>query len=102
MSSGRFPSAAVAFELPTVERAADLFKELQAKWGGWIENRLDGTFVVVQAPERISELNELLAIVEKWVTEQAFLAIRFHLEGRVHILQRGGFIGPADQDHTAD
>ena len=100
MSSCRFPSTAFAFELPSVPHATNLFTELQANWGGWIENGLDGTFVVVHAPERISELDELLAIVEGWVTRRALLAIRFHLEGRVYIMQRGGFIGPADRDHT--
>ena len=107
MSSCRFPSTAAAFELPSVPHATNLFTELQANWngwienwGGWIENGLDGTFVVVHAPERISELDELLAIVERWVTRQALLAIRFHLEGRVYIMQRGGYIGRADQNHT--
>ena len=100
MSSRRFPSTAAAFELPSVPHATNLFTELQANWGGWIENGLDGTFVVVNAPERISELDELLAIVERWVTRQALLAIRFHLEGRVYIMQRDGFIGPADRDYT--
>jgi acylphosphatase len=80
----------------------ELFEELQSNWVGWIENRLDGIFVVVQAPERISELNELLTSVEKWVSGQAFLAIRFHLEGRAYILQRGGFIGRADGELDSD
>jgi hypothetical protein len=100
MSSRRFPSTAAAFELPSVPHATNLFTELHANWGGWIENGLDGIFVVVHAPERISELDELLASVERWVTGQALLAIRFHLEGRVYIMQRGGFIGPANRDQT--
>jgi hypothetical protein len=100
MSSCRFPPTAAAFELPSVPHATNLFAELQANWAGWIENGIDGTFVVVHTPERISELNELLAVVERWVTRQALLAIRFHLEGRVYIMQRGGYIGRADQDHT--
>jgi hypothetical protein len=102
MSSRRFTSTTAAFELPSVPHAVELFEELQSNWVGWIENRLDGIFVVVQAPERISELDELLASVETWVTDQAFLAIRFHLEGRAYILQRGGFIGPADGDRDSD
>jgi hypothetical protein len=102
MSSRRFTSTTAAFELPSVPHAVELFEELQSNWVGWIENRLDGIFVVVQAPERISELDELLASVEKWVTDQAFLAIRFHLEGRAYILQRGGFIGRADGDRDSD
>ena len=99
MASGRSPSTTAAFELPSVPHAIELFGELHSNWVGWIENRLEGIFVVVRAPERISELNELLASVEKWLNEQAFLAIRFHLDGRVYVMQRGGFIGPAD--HTA-
>jgi|SRR6266550_2334959 hypothetical protein len=93
--TSRFPAAAGAFEVPSLADAADLFKELQPSWGGWIESGLDGTFVVVLVPERTSELNQLLAGVENWITRQSFLAIRFHLDGRVYILQRGGFIGRA-------
>jgi hypothetical protein len=96
MSSSRFPAGAAAFEMPGMTHALELFQLLQSNWVGWIENGLDGTFVVVLAPERISELNELLASVEKWLTEQTFLAIRFHLDERVYIMQRGGFIGRAE------
>jgi hypothetical protein len=85
--------------MPSVQRATHLFKELHARWGGWIESGLDGIFVVVRVPERISELDELLATIEKWIDQQPILAIRFHLEGRVYTMQRGGFIGPADHDH---
>jgi hypothetical protein len=95
MSSLRFPTATGAFQVPSIADAAELFKELRPRWGGWMESGLDGTFVVVPVPERISELNQLLAEVENWITRQSFLAIRFYLDGRVYILQRGGFIGPA-------
>ena len=93
--TSRFPSATGAFQVPSIVDAAELFKELRPNWGGWIESGLDGTFVVVLVPERISELDELLAEVESWITRQSFLAIRFYLDGRVYILQRGGFIGRA-------
>ena len=102
MSSRRYPSTTAAFELPSVPHAMELLEELRSNWVGWIESRLDGIFVVVEAPERISELEELLASVEKWVSDQAFLAIRFHLEGRAYILQRGGFIGRAVGDSDSD
>jgi hypothetical protein len=75
----------------------ELLEELQSHCG-WVENGLDGTFVVVLAPERISELDELLASVETWINEQTFLAIRFYLDGRVYIMQRGGFVGRAYGD----
>jgi hypothetical protein len=97
--TSRFPTAAGAFEVPSLEDAAALFKELRPTWGGWIESGLDGTFVVVLVPERISELNQLLAGVEDWITRQSFLAIRFYLDGRVYILQRGGFIRRAGRVH---
>jgi hypothetical protein len=97
--TSRFPTATGAFEVPSLGDAAALFKELRPTWGGWIESGLDGTFVVVLVPERISELNQLLAGVEDWVTRQSFLAIRFHLDGRVYILQRGGFIRRAGRVH---
>ena len=100
MSSSRFPSDAAAFEMPSLQRATHLFRALQARWGGWIETGLDGTFVIVHTPERISELDELLGTVENWITQQTFFAVRFHLEGRVYIMQRDGFIGPADRDHA--
>ena len=102
MSSRGYPSTTAAFELPSVPHAIELVKVLQSNWGGWIETRLDGIFVVVRTPERISELDELLARVEKWVSDQAFLAIRFHLEGRAYILQRGGFIGRAVGESDSD
>ena len=100
--TSRFPAAAGAFEVPSLADAAALFKEIQPNWGGWIESGLDGTFVVVLVPERISELNQLLADVEAWVTGQSFLAIRLHLDGRVYILQRGGFIGPGPAQDQSD
>jgi hypothetical protein len=95
MSSLGFPTATGAFQVPSIADAAELFNELRPSWGGWMESGLDGTFVVVPVPERISELNQLLAEVESWITRQSFLAIRFYLDGRVYILQRGGFIGRA-------
>jgi hypothetical protein len=96
MPSRRFPTETAAFELPSLADALELLEHLQSNWCAWTENSLDGTFVVVLAPERISEFNELLASVESWITRQSFLAIRFYLDGRVYIMQRGGFIGPAD------
>jgi hypothetical protein len=78
--------------MPSLQRATHLFRELQTRWGGWIETGPDGTFVIVQTPERISDLDELLGAVENWVTQQTFLAVRFHLEGRVYVMRRDGFI----------
>jgi hypothetical protein len=102
MPSPRFPTTTAVFEMPGLTHALELLRELQADWGGWIENGLDGTFVVVQAPEKISELNELMSSVERWIAEQAFLAIRFHLDGRVYIMQRGGYVGRAQGDRDPD
>jgi hypothetical protein len=99
MSSHRCPPTTAAFELPGLTDALDLLKLLDSNWDCWIENGLAGTFVVVFAPERISELDELLASVESWITEQEFLALRFHLDGRIYLMQRGGFIGRADRNH---
>jgi hypothetical protein len=100
--SPTFPAATAAFELPCVTHALELLRELRTDWVGWIENGLDGTFVVVLAPERISDLNELMSRVEKWISAQDFLAIRFHLEGRAYIMQRSGFVGPGDRIHVSD
>jgi hypothetical protein len=102
MFSHRFPTMTAVFELPCLTHAMELFHELESTWNGWIENGLDGTFVVVLAPERIGELNELMSRVERWITEQEFLAIRFQLDGRAYIVQRGGFVGPWDRDHDPD
>jgi hypothetical protein len=82
--------------------ALELLRELRTEWVGWIENGLDGTFVVVLAPETIGELNRLMSRVGTWITAQDFLAIRFHLEGRSHIMQRGGLVAPADRSHASD
>jgi hypothetical protein len=100
--SPTFPAATAAFEVPCVTHALKLLRELRTEWVGWIENGLDGTFVVVLAPERISDLNELMSRVEQWITARDFLAIRFHLEGRVYIMQRGGIVGPADRNHVSE
>jgi hypothetical protein len=97
VSSPGFPTATAAFELPSVNHALELLRELR-NWVCWIENGLDGTFVVVLAPERISDLNGLMSRVEKWIAEQEFLAMRFHLDGRAYIMQRDGFVGPWDRD----
>lgn len=58
--------------------------------------------VVVLAPETIGELNQLMSRVGTWIAAQDFLAIRFHLEGRAHIMQRGGFVAPADRGRASD
>ena len=102
MSSPPFPAATAAFEVPCVMHALELLRELRTEWVGWIENGLDGTFVVVLAPETIGELNQLMSRVGTWIATQDFLAIRFHLDGRAHIMQRGGFVGPADRSHASD
>jgi len=94
-------TATAAFELPCVADAIKLRKELQSNWQAWIENGLDGTFVVVLVPERISELDELLERVGSWVSNQAFLAIRFRLDGRVYTMQGRGLIRPANGDHDS-
>jgi hypothetical protein len=99
MLSHRFPPTTAAFELPCLTAAMELLNWLQSDWVGWIENGLAGTFVVVLAPERVSQLDELLGSVESWIAKQAFLAIRFHLGGRMYLMQRDGFIGSADGDH---
>ena len=54
------------------------------------------------APDTIGELNQLMSRVGTWITTQDFLAIRFHLDGRAHIMQRGGFVGPVDRSHASD
>src|SRR3954453_7236961 len=95
--SPTFPAPPAAFELPCVTYALELLRELRTDWVGWIENGLDGTFVVVLAPERISDLNGHLSRVEKWKSAKDFLAIRFHLEGRAYIMQRSGFVAPGDR-----
>jgi hypothetical protein len=100
MSSPRFPTSTAAFEMPSLTHALELLEELQSDSAGWIENGLDGTFVVVLTPEKLGGLDELLASVEKWITGESFLAIRLHLDGDVYIMQRGGFIGRADRDHS--
>ena len=54
MPSSRFPTTTAAFELPGLTHALELLDALQSDWGGWIENGLDGTFVVVPAPDKIN------------------------------------------------
>jgi len=85
-----------------VMHACEGRRELRTEWVGWIENGRYGTFVVGLAPETIGELKQLMARVGTWITTQDFLAIRFHLDGRAHIMQRGGFVAPADRSHASD
>jgi hypothetical protein len=74
----------------------ELLEELQeASWSGWVENGLDGVFVVISAPGRSADLTDLTSRVGRWLDERHYLAIRFHLEGRRYIMQRGGFVEPA-------
>jgi hypothetical protein len=101
MPSPRFPPETAAFEVPSLADALELLEHLQSNWCAWTETGLDGTFVVVLVPERISEFKELLASVGGWITRQSVLALRFYLDGRVYIMQRGGFIGPADPTRQA-
>jgi hypothetical protein len=90
-----FPTTAV-FELPCLSHALELLEELQTvNWTGWVENGLDGVFVVISAPERSTELQALTSHVGRWLDGRHYLAIRFHLEGRRYIMQRGGLVEPA-------
>ena len=81
-------------------QALELLGELRTDWVGWIENGLDGTFVVVLAPEAMGDLDRLMSRVEGWITGQQFLALRFHLDGRAYIMQRGGVVRPVDGDDS--
>jgi hypothetical protein len=91
--SSSFPADTAAFEVPGLADAMDLLDHMQARWCAWCENSVSGTFVIVLVPEAVSELDDVLAEVESWIGRQAFLAIRFYLDGRIYIMQRGGFIG---------
>ena len=64
------PSDAAAFEMPSLPVRDAPLQGVAGALGGWIETGLDGTFVIVHTPERISELDELLGTVENWVTQQ--------------------------------
>jgi len=88
--------------MPDLMHALELLTELESNWSSWIENGLDGTFVVVLVPDSISEPAELMASVERWIAKQAVLAIRCHFDGRVYIVQRGGYVGRADGDRDSD
>lgn len=98
ISSRIFPPRAAAFEVPSVPQALELLGELRTDWVGWVENGLDGTFVVVLAPEAVGDLDQLLSRVDGWITGQRFLALRFHLDGCAYIMQRGGVVRPVDGD----
>jgi hypothetical protein len=89
-----FPTTAV-FELPCLSHALELEELQTVNWTGWVENGLDGVFVVISAPERSTELQALTSHVGRWLDGRHYLAIRFHLEGRRYIMQRGGLVEPA-------
>jgi hypothetical protein len=101
MFSYDFPRDTVAFELPDLMEAMELFERLHPKWPGWMETRLDGTFVIVLAPEKAGELNDLLEAVVTWIIERTFIALRFYIEGRSYIVHRGGFIGPVVRENDS-
>jgi hypothetical protein len=90
--SPSFPTDTAAFQVPSLADAMSLLNHTRARWCAWCENGVDGTFVIVLVPEPMSEFKKLLATVESWIGGQAFLAIRFYLDGRVYIMQRGGLI----------
>ncbi len=92
-SSNSFSSETASFELPSLADALDLYEQLQSKWVGWVEHGTDGSFAVFVVPERISELDELLAAVESWMIDQPFVSIRFHIDNRCYIMRRCGFMG---------
>jgi hypothetical protein len=94
--SSEFPTDTAAFEVPGVTDAMSLLNHLQSRWSAWCESSVVGTFVIVLVPEPIDEFNEMLASVEQWITQQTFLAVRFYLDGRVYIMQRGGSIAPGN------
>lgn len=95
-----FPTTAV-FELPCLTHALELLEELQTvSWTGWVENGLDGVFVVISAPERSADLPALTSHVGRWLDGRHYLAIRFHLEGRRYIMQRRGLVEPAPDGHS--
>ncbi|MFL5950575.1 MAG: hypothetical protein ACJ74M_03130 [Gaiellaceae bacterium] len=87
----------VVFTVPTVADAVELQRELAPDWTCWVENRIDGVFVVLATPARPDELERLISRARAWVTRQDFVALRVELDGRAYALGRDGLVGAIER-----
>jgi hypothetical protein len=78
----------LSFEIPHAASAGRLARRLQAHWTVSVsaQDTLAVAFVRLNCD---LELAQLLRVVETWVIEESFGAIRFHVDGRSYILEAG-------------
>jgi hypothetical protein len=87
--------SAVLFELGDQYAAHHLCQTLWCRWDALIHHGDAATVVAVALPQTTRDVGDLLNAVEDWLDRRDVPLIRFHLDSRLYVLQRGGQIAPA-------
>lgn len=88
-------TSAVVFELGDNNAAHHLCETLWRRWDAVMQHGDAATLVSVGLPQAPRGVNEVLCTVEDWLDRRGVSLIRFHLDGRLYVLQRGGHVAPA-------
>jgi hypothetical protein len=79
-------SDVVLFEIPTCTNVEILSDRIRPRWAGWAALDGDAWLVAARLADDGSDLAALLREVEAYVAASGLQAIRYHLDGRVHIM----------------
>jgi hypothetical protein len=85
----------VVFELTDHSAAHHLCETLWRRWDAMLLHGDAVMLVTVALPEEPSDIDDLLHTVEDWLERRDLPLIRFRLDNRLYVLQRGGHIGAA-------
>jgi hypothetical protein len=75
------------FELPTCADTASFYARIRPHWQGWTTGEDDVWLVAAEVAVDDNDLALLLREVEAYVAETGLHAIRYWLDGRVHIME---------------
>jgi hypothetical protein len=87
VSDEDFLDEIVLFELPTLEASESLVLYLAQTRLAWLQSGEAATVVGVLLNPDDGDLAVLLRKVESWVDQSGFAAIRFHVDGRIYVLE---------------
>lgn len=77
----------VLFELPTQEASESLVMHLGQTRLAWLQSGEEAAVVGVLLNPDDGDLAVLLRMVERWVDQSGFAAIRFEVDGRTYVLE---------------
>lgn len=77
----------VFFELPACADTAGFYARIRPRWQGWTTGEDDVWLVTAEVADDDTDLALLLREVEAYVAATGLHAIRYWLDGRVHIME---------------